>query len=81
MINEPYNCKRFWVIDCVDFLLCVGEDQGRNPDSLFFRVRQGVHVDVTLHVVELEPVVVPHHGQLELGGEQLTDLVEFQNLN
>ena len=68
------------VIDRADHALRVGEGQTRDPDHVPLAVRQGVHVDVPLHVEELDPVVVPHHGQLELGREQLTDLVEFQNL-
>ena len=69
------------VVDRVHLALRVGEHQARHPDHAPFGVGQRVHVDVPLHVEELDPVVVPHHGELELGGEQFTDLVEFQNLN
>ena len=76
---KPCNSKSLWVIDSVDFLLCVGKDQGRNPNSLFFRVRQGVHVDVGLHVVEHQTEVIPCQKQAELSDKSLTYLINLKN--
>ena len=78
---KPYDSKCLWVIFSVDFILGVGKDQRRHPDSLFLCVRQSVHVDVRLHVVQLQSEVVPSHNQVELVAKNLIDFVDVQNLD
>jgi hypothetical protein len=48
---------------------------------LLLRPGQGVHVDVVLHVVELQAEVIPGHVQVELVSEYLSNLVNAQNLD
>ena len=78
---EPCNSESLWIVDSVDLRLSVGEDQRRHPDSLFLCVRQCVHVDVRLHVVQLQPEVVPSHVEVELVAKDLPDFVDVQNLD
>ena len=78
---EPCNSKRLWVVDRVHLRLSVGEDQGRHPDALLLCVRQRVHVDVLLHVVQFQTEVVPSHVEVELVAKDLADLVDVQNLD
>ena len=77
----PCNSKCFWVVDSVHLRLCVGKDQGGNPDPLLLRVGQSVHVDVALHVVQLQSEVVPRHIQVELVPKDLSDLVDIQDFD
>ena len=78
---EPCNSKRLWVVDRVHLRLSVGEDQGRHPDSLLLCVRQRVHVDVRLHVVQLQTEVVPSHVEVELVAKDLPNFIDVQNLD
>ena len=81
MFNQPCKSKRLWVVDSVGLLLCVGKDQGWNPYCLLFCVCQRVHVDVGLHVVQLQTEVVPGHVQAKLVAEYLADLIDVKNLD
>ena len=78
---KPGNGKSFWVVGSGHLCLCVGKDQGGNPDPLLLSVGQSVHVDVALHVVKLQSEVVPGHVQVELVPKDLSHLIDVQNLD
>ena len=73
------NSKRFVIIFSDVFLLSVGKDKLRNPDTSFLFSFESVHADVSLHVEQLQPEVVPGDVEVELVSQLLTNLVNLKN--
>ena len=76
-INSPCNGKCFVVILCCFLVLRVCKHQLGYPDALLLLGSEGVHVDVHLHVVQLQPEVIPSDVQVELVGELLSYFINL----
>ena len=79
IIVSSCNRKRFVVIFSNVFLLCVGKDKLRNPDSPLLFSCECVHVEVGLHVEQLQPEVVPGDVEVELVAQLLPNLINLKD--